>query len=58
MFLFHENLLFLMILPGSGLGLLPFAISPVVPTDSINCEPGIILIMYFLFFFDNNVSTA
>ncbi|KAM6137254.1 LOW QUALITY PROTEIN: otogelin-like protein [Pterocles gutturalis] len=24
----------------SGLGLLPFAISPVVPTDSINCEPG------------------
>ncbi|XP_029858736.1 otogelin-like protein isoform X7 [Aquila chrysaetos chrysaetos] len=24
----------------SGLGVLPFAISPVVPTDSINCEPG------------------
>ncbi|XP_041873607.1 otogelin-like protein isoform X2 [Corvus kubaryi] len=24
----------------SGLGLLPFAISPVVPTDNINCEPG------------------
>ncbi|XP_069738697.1 otogelin-like protein isoform X2 [Phaenicophaeus curvirostris] len=24
----------------SGLGLLPFAISPVVPTNSINCEPG------------------
>ncbi|XP_015484710.1 otogelin-like protein isoform X4 [Parus major] len=24
----------------SGLGLLPFAISPVVPTDSINCEQG------------------
>eukprot|EP00076_Gallus_gallus_P018585 XP_015138776.1 otogelin-like protein isoform X1 [Gallus gallus] len=24
----------------SGLGLLPFAISPVVPTGSINCEPG------------------
>ncbi|XP_064365622.1 otogelin-like protein [Dromaius novaehollandiae] len=24
----------------SGLGVLPFAISPVVSTDSINCEPG------------------
>lgn len=40
-----------MILPGSGLGLLPFAISPVVPTHSINCEPGIIfnnIIFFFL----------
>lgn len=50
MFLFHENLLFLMILPGSGLGLLPFAISPVVPTGSSNCEPGIIFNNVFSFF--------
>lgn len=51
MFLFHEKLTFLMILPGSGLGLLPFAISPVVPTDSINCEPGITFNNVFSFFF-------
>lgn len=57
MFLFHEKLIFLMILPGSGLGLLPFAISPVVPTGSINCEPGIIFNNVFSFL-NNSVSTA
>jgi len=50
MFLFHEKFIFLMILPGSGLGLLPFAISPVVSTDTINCEPGIIFNNIFSFF--------
>lgn len=46
-----------MVLPGSGLGLLPFAISPVVPTGSINCEPGIIFNNVFSYF-SNLVSTA
>lgn len=54
---FHEKLIFLMVLPGSGLGLLPFAISPVVPTGSINCEPGIIFNNVFSYF-SNLVSTA
>lgn len=35
--------MFPIILPGSGRGVLPFAISPVVSTASINCEPGIII---------------
>lgn len=40
--------LILIILPGSGLGLLPFTISPVVPTGSTNCDTGTIPIMYFI----------
>lgn len=35
--------MFPIILPGSGRGVLPFAISPVVSTDNINCEPGIMI---------------
>lgn len=53
--LLYKKLMFPIILPGSGRGVLPFAISPVVSTDSINCEPGIIIFCFFFPFKNVNI---
>lgn len=38
-----------MMLPGSGLGSLPFTVNPLTPTGSTNCDTGTALIPFFFF---------
>lgn len=35
-------------LPGSGVGVLPFTVNPVTPTGSTNCDTGTTILHYFL----------
>lgn len=39
-----------LMLPGSGVGVLPFTFNPITPTASTNCDTGTATLLYFTFF--------